>query len=310
MIGYSEFVDNEGNYQTTLYCEWFAENVQDYLESIEDRTRLYDGLYLGDFLVRHNNSINDFIEVINQLIEDVELTKIEEEIKSKLCIRLDMANFFMLCNFVNELVREHYIVLLKEQTDIAIRKLGKVEKITFTNKEGETVSTECPQLIMAIMSAIEKPLETEGQVLESAKFGKYDKMNDVVDLSVLQSKFAYYIARFLKEAFPDANRSHRGVQGYISPIEQKLILRMMSHLKLAPKGFTLTTARFRKLMEFYKKLNFPIRYAKMPVIGYVPITCVKYEDWKDKINWFDPDLELKQIKAGDCLYFSPKSIIL
>ena len=101
----------------------------------------------------------------------------------------------------------------------------------------------------------------------------------------------------------------RGKQGFISPIEQKLILRLMSYFGLAPKGYTLTTDRFRKLMESYNKLNFPIQYAQMPEIGLVPFTYVKYEDWKNKINWFDPNLKLRPIEKGDCIYFSPKSHI-
>ena len=307
MIGYSEFVDNDGNYQISLYCEWFAANVQNYIESLKDGTKLYEGLYFGDFIVRHNNSVNDFIDEINQLIEDKELAEIEEEIKTKLAIRLDMANFFMLCIFVNELVREHYFVLLKRPTKDIMADLGDIKEITFTDKDGKKATTNCTDLIKSIMAAIKGPLDSEGGIMEVEKCDRCDKMSDVLDNSVLQSRFAYYIARFLKEAFPDADRSHRGKKGIISPIEQKLILRMMSHLGLAPKGYTLSTHRFRKLMESYHKLNFPIQYAQMPEIGYVPITYIKYEDWKDKIDWFSPDLELKPIEKGDCIYFSSKT---
>ena len=309
MKGYSDYVDKDGNYDVSFYCEWFEDHLHNH-HVLKDGSKLYEGISLEQFALRHNNSVMDFADRIGELIEDKELTEIEEEIKNKLNIQLDMTNFFMLCVFINEFIREHYLILLKKSTKDSIEELGEITEITFTNKEGETVTTNCTKLIQAIMSASTEPLKTEGNVMETEIMGRYDKINNVVEANVLQSKFAYYVASFLKNAFPNANRSHRGKQGFISPIEQKLILRLMSYFGLAPKGYTLTTDRFRKLMESYNKLSFPIQYADMPVFGLVPITSIKYEDWKNKINWFDPNLKLRPIEKGDCIYFNPKSLIM
>ena len=308
MKGYSNFVDEDGNYNISLYCEWFEDHLHNH-HVLKDGSKLYEGISLEQFASRHNNSVMDFADSIVELIEDKELTEIEEEIKNKLKIQLDMTNFFMLCVFINEFIREHYLILLKKSTKDSIEELGEITEITFTNKEGETVTTNCTKLIQAIMSASTEPLKTEGNVMETEIVGRYDKLSNIVEANVLQSKFAYYVASFLKNAFPNANRSHRGKQGFISPIEQKLILRLMSYFGLAPKEYTLTTDRFRKLMESYNKLSFPIQYADMPVFGIVPITYIKYEDWKNKINWFDPNLKLRPIEKGDCIYFNPKSLI-
>lgn len=308
MKGYSGYVDEDGNYNVSLYCEWFEYHLHNY-HVLKDGSKMYEGISLEQFAIRHNNSVVDFIDNIKELIEDKELTEIEEEINNKLKIKLDMTNFFMLCVFINEFIREHYLVLLKKPTKDAIEELGEIKEITFTDKEGKTVTTNCTKLIEAIMSASAEPLKTEGDVMETEIMGRYDKLTNIVEANVLQSKFAYYVASFLKNAFPDAHRSHRGKQGFISPIEQRLILRLMSYFGLAPKGYTLTTDRFRKLMESYNKLNFPIQYAQMPEVGLVPITYVKYEDWKNKINWFDPNLELRPMEEGDCVYFNPKPLI-
>lgn len=308
MKGYSDYVDKDGNYNISLYCEWFDDHLHNY-HLLEDGSKMYEGMSFEQFAIRHKNSVMDFIDSIGELIEDKELIEIEAEIENKLKIQLDMANFFMLCVFINEFIREHYLILLKKPTKDAIEELGEITEITFTNKEGKTVTTNCTKLIQTIMSASTEPLKTEGKVMETEIMGRYDKLNNIVEANVLQSKFAYYVASFLKNAFPNANRSHRGKQGFISPIEQKLILRLMSYFGLAPKGYTLTTDRFRKLMESYNKLNFPIQYAQMPEIGLVPFTYIKYEDWKNKINWFDPNLKLRPIEKGDCIYFSPKSQI-
>ena len=305
MIGYSGYVDENGNYDLSLYCEWFEEHLHNFHLN-DSNERVYEGLSLEAFVIRHNNSIVDFIEELKELIADEELSAIEEEIKTKLKIALDMPNFFLLSIFVNELVREHYVVLLKRPTKNAIADLSEIAEITFTDNKGESVTTNCIKLIRAIMSAIKEPLDSEGGIMEVEKFDRYDKMPDVVEASVLQSKFAFYLAIFLKKAFPNADRSHRGKQGIISPVEQKLILRMMSYFGLAPKGYTLSTDRFRKLMESYNRLNFPIEYAQMPKIGLMPITYIKYEDWKEKIDWFSPDLKLKRIKKGDIVHFTKK----
>ena len=308
MKGYSYYVDKDGNYDISLYCEWFEDHLHNY-HVLDDGSKIYEGMSYEQFAIRHKNSVMDFIDSIGELIEDKELMEIETEIENKLKIQLDMANFFMLCVFINEFVREHYLILLKKPTKDAIDDLGEIEEITFTNKEGKTVTTNCKKLINAIMSVSTEPLKTEGNVMETEIMGRYDKLTNTVEANVLQSKFAYYVASFLKNAFPNANRSHRGKQGFITPIEQKLILRLMSYFNLAPKGYTLSTDRFRKLMESYNKLNFPIQYAQMPEIGLVPFTYIKYEDWKNKINWFDPDLELRPIEKGDRIYFNSKSLI-
>ena len=306
MKGYSNFVDEDGNYNISLYCEWFEDHLHNH-HVLKDGSKLYEGISLEQFASRHNNSVMDFVDSIVELIEDKELSEIEEEIKNKLKIQLDMTNFFMLCVFINEFIREHYLILLKKPTKKAIEELGEISEITFTNKEGKTVSTNCTKLIEAIMSASTEPLKTEGKVMETEIMGRYDKLNNIVEANVLQSKFAYYVASFLKNAFPNANRSHRGKQGFISPIEQKLILRLMSYFGLAPKGYTLSTDRFRKLMESYKKLNFPIRYAQMPVVGIVPVTYIKFEDWRYKIDWFNPNLNLKPVEKRESIFFNPKS---
>ena len=31
----------------------------------------------------------------------------------------------------------------------------------------------------------------------------------------------------------------------------------------------------------------------------LPVTFIKYDDWKDKIDWFNPNMELNQIGEND-----------
>ena len=308
MNSISEQQEQDNQYSPMIYCTVFQDYLQGYT-TMPDGSKLYEGISVDTFLKRHNYSLYDFRSLWKEILDDSELMTLFKEVFEKCSRQLDLRNMVVLCSYVNELVREHYLVVLKRPTNEAINELGEINEITFKNKEGKEVTTNNSRLIKAIMSAIEESLDKEGKAMETEKFGRYDKMVDVVETNVLQSRFAYYIATFLKEAFPDADRKHPGKQGIISPIEQKLILRLMSHFGLAPKDITLSPHRFRKLIESYNKLNYPFEYAQVSGFGLIPVTYVKYEDWQGKVDWFDPDLKLKPMEVGDQIYFADKSFV-
>ena len=299
----------ENQYSPLIYCKVFQDHLQGY-KTMPDGSKLYEGISLETFLMRHKHSLFDFRSLWNEVLEDTELLNFCREFYERSRKLLDMRNLVILCAYVNELIREHYLVMLKQPTCDAIKELGEISEISFKNHEGKTVTTNNTKLIKAIMSDIEDRLQEEGRAMETERFGRYDKMVDVVETNVLQSRFAYYIATFLKVAFPKADRKHRGKKGIVSPTEQKLILRMMTHFGLAPKGITLSTDRFRKLMESYDKLNYPFDYAEISGVRLVPITYIKYEDWQSKVDWFDSNLQLKPIEIGDQVYFAERSIVL
>lgn len=304
----SEQQKQDNQYSPIIYCTVFQDYLQGYT-TMPDGSKLYEGISVDTFLERHNYSLFDFRSLWKEIMDDSELMSFFKEVFEKCSQQLDLRNMVVLCSYVNELIREHYLVVLKRPTNEAIKGLGEINEITFKNKKGEEVTTNNSRLIKAIMSAIEESLDKEGKAMETEKFGRHDKMVDIVETNVLQSRFAYYIATFLKVAFPNADRKHPGKQGMISPTEQKLILRLMSHFRLAPKDITLSTHRFRKLIEYYHKLNYPFEYAKISGIGLVPVTYVKYDDWQDKVDWFNPELKLTPMEVGDQIYFAEKSAV-
>ena len=304
----SDQQERDNLYSPLIYCVVFQDNLQGY-STMPDGSKLYEGISVDTFLERHNYSLYDFGNLWKEVKMDSELIEFYKDAINKNGMRLDLCNLVVLCAYVNELIREHYIVVLKKPTNKAIKELGEINEITFKNNEGNEVTTNNSKLIKAIMSAIEDTIENEGKAMETEKFGRYDKMTDIVETNVLQSRFAYYIATFLKVVFPDANRKHPGKQGIISPNEQKLILRLMTHFGLAPKDITLSTHRFRKLIEYYYKLNYPFEYAQISGIGLVPVTYVKYDDWQNKVDWFNPELKLTPMEVGDQIYFAEKSAV-
>ena len=197
------------------------------------------------------------------------------------------------------------MILLKPSAQHAIKDLEEINEISFKNKDGKIVAINNPELIKEIIATIDKPLKNKGQSLEPWKIGKCDKLDGVVTRSVLQCKFAYYLAVFLKKYFPESKIKHRGKKGLVTHAEQLLILRLMTYFDLySPENFILIdnnyrTDSFRKMMEYYQKLRFPSYDAGFSHKTLLPVTFVKYEDWKDGIDWFDSDKELSPIDEED-----------
>lgn len=294
---------NECQEAPFLYCKAFSMYLQENCATT-DYAKNYFGASYFIFLERHNNSWLDFKDLIKTATGDSLLLEFANKVFLEEGKKIDLLNLLLLCAYVNELIRDHYFVLLKPSTQQEIDNLGEISEITFKNKEGKAVTTHNPDLISDIMSAIEEPLRTKGKTMETWKIGKCDKMNDVVVKSVLQCKFAYYLAVFLKEYFPESKKKYRGRKGLVTPPEQSLILRLMtffglynteSFIKIALDR----TVSFRKMMEFYKKLCFPSSDTGLQYKTLLPVTFIKYDDWKDKIDWFNPSMELNPIDEDD-----------
>ena len=287
-----------------LYCKAFSICLEKYFAAT-DYAKEYLGASYYIFLERHDNSWLDFKEIIKTAIEDPLLLEFANKVFFEEGKKIDIFQLLLLGAYVNELIRDHYLVLLKPSTQQAIGVLGEITEISFKNSEGKIVATNDPELIKGIMAAIDEPLRTKGQTLETWKIGKCDKLNDVVSKSVLQCKFAYYLAFFLKEYYPKSILKHRGRKGLVTQAEQLLILRLMTYFGLySIENFiqidnVYRTDSFRKMIEFYKKLSFPSYDASFSQKTLLPVTFIKYDDWKDKIDWFNPNMELSQIDEQD-----------
>ena len=294
----------ESKEEPFLYCKALSISLAENLATT-DYAKKYLGASYYIFLERHNNSWLDFKKLIKTAIKDSLLLEFANKVFFEEGKKIDLLNLILLGAYVNELIRDHILVLLKPSTQQGINDLGKISEITFKNKDGKVVTTYNPELIKEIMAAIDEPLRTKGQTLETWKIGKCDKMDDVVTRSVLQCKFAYYLASFLKEYYPESKKKHPGRKGLVTQAEQLLILRLMTYFGLySIDNFiqidnVYRTDSFRKMIEFYKKLSFPSYDASFLQKTLLPVTFIKYDDWKDKIDWFNPNMELSQINEQD-----------
>lgn len=269
----------------TLYARWFY-----YSLLTENDKRVTDGISFSIFAYRHNNSIKDFLPSLKKVAADEEINRLIECIKEKLSISLDILNLYMVCAYINEVIREQFVVLLKKPTKEALDELGEIEEISFKDKEGKTVTTNYVELLKVCIESAKEFLKLKGDVIETAKMGRYDKIGSPVDKSIIQSQFAYYIARFLADAFPEANRDHRGRKSIVSPQEQELVLRLMGYFDLALKYNSISTDNFRRLMSIYNKLRYPFKSYTL---------LLKHDDWNGKIDWVAPNLKLKELTSED-----------
>lgn len=295
----------------TKYAEWFERHIR----------RRYvpnDANCFIDFAYKHYDSIHDFMPSLKEIVKNKKVRKTIDDIKKKIGISIDIFNFYILCSYINELICNNYMVLLKKPTNEALEELGEISEITFKGVDGKEVTTSYRELLNVCINATKEFLKTKGDVIEAAEFGRYNKMSSKVDKSILQCQFAYYLSVFLKEAFPNANRTQRGVKGLITILEQTLIMQLMPYFDLAPKDVTLTNDRYRKLKEQYERLkHFPTEFSEsdyfmlpqnviMKNIEWdkydnweqaSPVTFVQFEDWSTgKIDWENPDLKIKELE--------------
>lgn len=196
---------HESNENPFLYCKVLSISLAENLATT-DYAKEYLGASYYIFLERHNNSWLDFKVLIKTAIKDSLLLEFANKVFFEEGKKIDLLNLILLGAYVNELIRDHILVLLKPSTQQGINDLGEISEITFKNKDGKVVTTHNPELIKEIMAVIDEPLRTKGQTLETWKSGRCDKMDDVVTRSVLQCKFAYYLAFFLKEYYPESKK--------------------------------------------------------------------------------------------------------
>ena len=281
----------------TIYARLFY-----YSRLEENDKRFTDGVQFPIFAHRHHDSIKEFLPALSRVVEDKELEKKITCIKDSLGINLDVLNLYMLGAYINEMIRELYLILLKKPTKESLEALSEVEEVTFKNKEGETVTTNYQELIKVCIDSAKSYLNSEGDILETAKMGRYDKVGSLVDKNIFQSQFAYYIAIFLRETFPNANRKHRGKKSIVSPLEQELIIRLMGYFDLGLKTDSTATENIRKKLRAFENSNYPFDSS---------VLYIKYEDWQRKIDWKDPKLKLYSLskEEEDCVFYNPNTLI-
>lgn len=311
--------NRNSQYSPFLYCELFALYLEDSIAK-ENDTKKYIHFSLSFFIENHEESyLMDFKELIKTISTDSIMLEYSSKVFFEEGKKIDLLNLLILGVYLNELLREHFIVLLKQPTESAIKDLGEICEITFKNSDGKVVTTNNKDLIKSIMQAISEPLKIKGQAMETEMMGKIGKMNKIGNATakrILQCKFAYYLATFLNVLFPEGEKGHQGKKGIVTRSEQILILRLMTYFGLYDSNNfvkvdnKLRTHSFRKLLEYYYKLRFPSIDSDLSFLTIMPFTIVKYEDWANNKDWFDPNFELTPLTEEDKIYYIKEKLIL
>ena len=108
----SDQQERDNLYSPLIYCVVFQDNLQGY-STMPDGSKLYEGISVDTFLERHNYSLYDFGNLWKEVKMDSELIGFYKDAINKNGMQLDLCNLVVLCAYVNELIREHYIVVLK-----------------------------------------------------------------------------------------------------------------------------------------------------------------------------------------------------
>lgn len=282
---YKDIFDKEHNsIYIDKYISFFREHLQNKIELEDGSFQLEGEPYLSKQLHKFARS-----EEFRKWVADTTLDKLHTEITStgmKLC----PINLFTLCQYILYIIREQYVVLLKPTIADTLAELKDVKAISFTNSDDKTVTSSNKNLIKQILDNLNVEEATEYEV------DKIVKIDKVVDKSLIQANFTYYVALFLKEYFKDYPR--RSNCCMVSSIEQKLILYMLYFFGLSKS--LLTDSRFRQLISQTQKIN--VSYSFIPNIGVVPVEFVKYKDWKDGIDWN----KIEHLKVGETVKVSMK----
>ncbi len=302
METYGEFIkynENTGRdeFDGYVYSTFFAEKIQNRIIIPETGEEVLEGLTLPAFAkIWESNPEKVFKGFYGQIVEDKDLSELQEEIKEKVGIRIEFFNFYILCSFVNALIRESYFMLLKPTAKDIISEVKDAKEVTITNADGTKVTVTSKNLVDDIV----KVIRLKGETKIMYEIDRIVRIDEIANNVVMQSKFVTAIAYFLKRFFPDAKRRKNCC--VVSEPEQRLILRMLTHFELAPKNYTLTSSRFRQLIGYYNTVVKDEGFSNFPGFGYFPVAPVKYEDWsrKDK-DWTKTSFILHPLQEGDTI---------
>ena len=258
-----------------------------------------DGLSIDAFGSRWNQDPEKFNKAVQKMAADKELNELQDEIEITVGIQIDLFNLYPLCAFVDAIVRECYFVFLKPTIKDTIAELKEAKEISILNTDYSKLTITNTKLLKTVTEAIKQTVD-DNHHYETERLVRIDELTNNV---VMQSKFAFWVATFLKQYFPDAKRRKNCC--IVSEPEQRLILKMLSYFKLATSGVKLTTSRFRQMIAYYKTLELDYNVCSLPEIGTVHVTFVKYADWNKKdIDWTRPSLILHPLEKGDIICFT------
>ena len=287
-----EFVLGNGEYNVCAYCDYFVENLQDML--ISENSIIRNRMSIERFKKFYPKSIIDY--GLLKLDNDSNLLKIIKELKA-IGVNLDLPNFYVLCKYINALIRNDGYILLKPTFKDTLSELEDVVEISFKNKNGQVVTTTNSVLVEHLIETI-KQIKDDGRY-ETYKIARIDKAG-LVNNRLLQIRFVYLTTAFLQDYFKDA---HRRSNAMLDTKEQNLIMKMMAKMELS--SVELNEDSYRKIVSEARKIaNYNDNIDQLTKEG---VTYIKYEDWhnRKKSDWSSPNIKLHPISDEETIILDP-----
>ena len=259
------------------YCRFFADNIQ--LRTDDS----CDGIDLGAFADKHGflysgdiskmEQQKAFMDKLFAFTADGRICYFQHEMENYYNIRINAMALCNLCLFINDIIHQKLVVLLKPTLTEITNNITNLQSVTFTNEDGSSISSDNELLIESIKNAIPND---SGDQLEAYKIVDRQK---VFTKELMQIEFFYYLSLFFNQFFSIKRR------GLLTNLESEIIGYFLKWFDLSP--VEVSTSRLRQLrMNFNQVLGYNIYELKMNDISIkVQWQFIKYSDWsKGKIN--------------------------
>lgn len=279
------------------YAVFFAENIQHWVGF--PNFTAWDGLSIEQF----NKDWNIFnnVEGINRFGRDRAIHNFQLEMDRQYGQKINAFALYTLCCFVEKIVTNKYVFLLRPSVQETLAELSDVKKVVFENSDGTRTESTYTLLIDKM---IENAKELDPNSYEVEKIVKrQDVFKDVV-----QAEFVWYMSEFFHHYFPIKRKGSGCIESYVTATEQRIITYFLWFFNLAKDNRhyddpneekkeverkkrrgeankeVVSSSRFRQLRNHKGIFNsdwqlFPIddEGHKMPV----QFEYLRYSDWKD-----------------------------
>lgn len=278
------------------YCRFFADNIQ--LRTDD----MYDGIDIGSFADKHgflyvgdNSKMEQqkaFMDKLFAFTADGRICYYQNEMETYYNIRINAMALCTLCLFINDIIHQKLVVLLKPTLEDIANSITNLQSVTFTNEDGSSISSDNELLIESIKKAIPND---SGDQLEAYKIVDRQK---VFTKELMQIEFFYYLSQFFNQFFNIKRR------GFLTNLESEIIGYFLKWFDLSP--VEVSTSRLRQLrMNFDQVERFDIYKMKVNDKSIkVQWQFIRYSDWiKGKINPLKD--EITPLRDTESITFPP-----
>lgn len=249
------------------YCEYFAENIQ------KRNGEFMDGLHLYTFADRWEATEDKYKDEFHKFIADENINIYLREMQKK-GINVNVFALFTLCYFINTIIHEKKVLLLKPTIEDLAEELEKVSKMTLYSENGKRIDTDNSSLLELVNNRLH---EKNDDIKRYYPYKLVDR-EDIFVRETLQIEFVYYFSAFLNSYF-DVKRKNGGL---LCVPEQELLCHLLHWFDLSSS--VVSPSRFRQLKDDYEfnESIFPFMPIRNDYGVYesIPLIIVKYRDWK------------------------------